>query len=100
YHHHVRLQRRELGTDGIALERFRLQHGNAMLDGELFDRRRRQLLATPGGAIRLGQHRQQLVLAVEQRAQGGGGEVGGSCKENLQARILLSASAGAQLCAL
>src|SRR5690606_13033159 len=97
HHHHVRLQRRELGTDGITLEGFRLQYGSVVLDGELFDRRRRQLLATPGGAIRLGQHRQQLVLAVEQGTQRGGGEIGGTGKEKLPARSRLSPSPAAHL---
>jgi len=52
-------------VNGFALEVFRLQYGNALAMGQLFDRALLQFLAAPGGAIRLGKHCHNLMTVIQ-----------------------------------
>ncbi len=63
HHHQIRLERSQLGLGLFVAQAGRLVDGNAMLDGELLDRARHQLLAATGGAIRLGVDGDDLVRA-------------------------------------
>ena len=79
-HHHkgVQIQITQLLADVLALQVFRLQHGNLVAFGQYLDRALLDFLAAPGGPVRLGQYGNHLVVTVEYRPQAGGGEIRGA----------------------
>jgi hypothetical protein len=79
----------------------RLQHGQAMLQSQLFDWAGGELHPSPGGAVWLGQHGGHVKLLRQQGIQGGGGKMRGARKNDLQVCIPLHDFAAMffQLCA-
>jgi len=84
HHHQVRFERRQLGLGLFVAQAGRLVDGYSVLDGELFDRARHQLLTTTRRAVRLGVDGNDVVLAGQQSLEVFGGEFRGAGKDDTQ----------------
>ena len=97
-HHHAVCaagQQRFAGCGGVfgilavEAQAARLADCDALVEGDLLDRRGLQLHATSSRAIGLRQHQRHLETRIQQALQGNGGEFGGSGKNNLHGDLLV-----------
>jgi hypothetical protein len=97
-HHHVVVRRQQALVGGAGLfgalrilgvhaQRQRLQHLDAVRQGDLLDARCLQLHAAPGRTVRLGQHQRHREAGFEQRTQGDRGEFRRAGKDDFQAHV-------------
>ena len=72
HHHHVGIQRGNFTLHPCGFQGSRLQYQQIVLQGKLLHRAGGQLHAAPGGTIRLGQHRDDLMFLKQPRQRAGG----------------------------